>query len=210
MRLFAEEQGERIAWSVKNWNRLNFLTATIPEEGEGPKVISGRWREFVKDLRRLYPGLRVIRVLQRHPGGHGWHVHALMDRYIPASIILHQARLAGLGRIDFQMVSRERRQNVIGYVSRYITRDLRKRDASCKGVRLITAAGNLRCAVAWWRRVCDLQIVTVGSRLRASLLAVLALRGIKLPVFVDNVTLFGCAPPDALAEWRSLNEGYAF
>lgn len=211
MKLTASEQGERIGWSVKSWNRLNFVTATIPEADPDPRTISSRWTYFVHELRRLYPGLRVIRVLQKHPGGHGWHVHALMDRYIPAQVAWHQAGLAGLGRIDLQMVSSQRRQNVIQYVCRYVTRDLRKRDKSCRGVRLLTAAGHLRCTVRWWRRYVDLTIDSPYARLRASLCSVLETMGIVLPRnVVDSPTLFGLAPPAALAEWRRLNPGFAY
>jgi hypothetical protein len=211
MKLTAEEQGERIGWSVKEWNRLNFVTATIPEADPDPRTISSRWTYFVHELRRLYPGLRVIRVLQKHPGGHGWHVHALMDRYISSHVMLHQARLAGLGRMDFQMVSKQKRQNVIGYVSRYVTRDLKKRDKSLKNVRLLTAAGHLRCVVRWWRRYVDLTIEGPYGRLRASLCSICETMGIVLSrEMVDSPTLFGLAPPAALAEWRRLNPGLAY
>lgn len=211
MKLTATEQAERIGWSVKPWNRLNFVTATIPESEPDPRVISSRWKYFVKTLRRRIPGLRVIRVLQKHPGGHGWHVHALMDRRIPSGMLLHYAELAGLGRMDFQMVSGERRQNVIQYISRYVTRDLRKRDKTTRKVQLLTAAGHLKCAVRWWRRYVDLTIESNQGRLRASLCAVLDTMGIVLPRnVVDSPTLFGLAPPAALAEWRRLNPGFAY
>ena len=211
MKLTASEQGERLAWSVKSWNRLNFVTATLAEPDPDPKSISSKWTYFVHELRRLYPGLRVIRVLQKHLGGHGWHVHALFDRYIASQVLLHQAELAGLGRMDFQMVSKEKRQNVIRYVCRYVTRDLRKRDKSTRGVRLLTAAGHLRCSVRWWRRYVDLTMESNYGRLRASLCSVLETMGIVLPRnVVDSPTLFGLAPPAALAEWRRLNPGLAY
>jgi hypothetical protein len=211
MKLTADEQGERIGWSVKEWNRLNFVTATIPEVDPDPRTISSRWTYFVHELRRMYPGLRVIRVLQKHPGGHGWHVHALFDRYVASQVMLHQAKLAGLGRMDFQMVSKEKRQNVIGYVTRYVTRDLRKRDKSTRGVRLLTAAGHLKCCVRWWRRYVDLQIESPYGRLRASLCSILETMGVSLPRnVVDSPLLFGLAPPAALAEWRRLNPGLAY
>lgn len=211
MKLTASEQGERLAWSVKAWNRLNFVTATLAYEDPDPRTISKCWYRFVDDLRRLYPGLRVIRVLQKHPGGHGWHVHALMDRYIASHVLLHQAQLAGLGRMDFQMVSKQKRQNVIRYVCRYVTRDLKKRDKSLRHVRLLTAAGHLRCVVRWWRRYVDLKIESPYGRLRASLCSICETMGIVLPRnVVDSPTLFGLAPPAALAEWRRLNPGLAY
>lgn len=211
MKLTASEQGERLAWSVKSWSRMNFVTATIPEADPDPRVISGRWRNFSRELRRIYPGLRIIRVLQKHPGGHGWHVHALFDRYVSSHVMLHQAELAGLGRMDFQMVSRQKRQSVIGYVVRYVTRDLRKRDKMTHKVQLLTAAGHLRCAVRWWKRYVDLTIESPYGRLRASLCSICETMGIRLArEVVDSPTLFGLAPPAALAEWRRLNCGLAY
>ncbi len=211
MKLTASEQAERVEWSVKNWNRINFFTATLREEDQDPRTISGRWSVFVHKLRRLYPGLRVVRVLQKHEKGHGWHVHALMDRFIPARVAWHQAELAGLGRIDMRMVSKERRQKAIAYVTRYVCRDMRKRDKSARGVRLLTAAGDLRCAVRWWRRYVDLTLESSYRGLRASLCSICETMGIVLPRnVVDSPTLFGLAPPAALAEWRRLNPGLAY
>ena len=210
MKLSASEQSERIGWSVKDWNRLNFVTATLREEDSDPRTISKRWSLFVFNLRRVLPGLRVIRVLQRHPGGHGWHVHALFDRYVSSHTLLHYADLAGLGRMDFQMVSKQKRQNVIGYVSRYVSRDLRKRDRSAKGVRLLTAAGHLRCVVRWWRRYVDLTVESNQKALRASMLSVLQTYGIRLTSWVSSSELFGLAPPAALSDWQRLNKGFAY
>lgn len=187
-----------------------FFTATLAEQEHDPKVISECWRYFTDTLRKRYPGLRIVRVLQKHPKGHGWHVHALFDRVLPARVLLHLASLAGLGRCNFQLVDQQRRQNVVEYCARYITRDLRKRDKSCKGVRLITVAGNLRCAVAWWIRICDIKIETNAGRLRDSLIACCATFGVVLSRCVDSLTLFSKAPPEALAEWRKLNPGFAY
>jgi len=211
MKLTASEQGERISWSVKAWNRLNFVTATIPEADPDPRTISSRWSYFTREMRRRFPGLRIIRVLQKHPGGHGWHVHALFDRYVPSQVMLHQATLAGLGRMDFQMVSKQKRQNVIQYVCRYVTRDLRKRDKTTKKVQLLTAAGDRKAPVRWWRRYVDCKIESPYARLRASLCSICETMGIVLPrEVVDSPTLFGLAPPAALAEWRRLNPGLAY
>lgn len=213
MKLTPDEQAERVMWSIKDWNRLNFVTATIAEEEQDPRVISYRWTQFIKRLRRFYfPTLRSIRVLQHHPRGHGWHIHALFDRYIPSSIMLRVAEECGLGRMDFQMVSRQKRQKAVQYVCRYVTRGMRKRaGAGLRHVRLLTASGHLQCAVRWWRRYVDCYIESPYARLRASLCGVLETMGIILPRnIIDSPTLFGLAPPAALAEWRRLNPGVVF
>lgn len=205
MRLTASEQAERVSWSIKSWNRMNFVTATLAESVSDPKVISARWTVFVKNLRRIMPGLRVIRVLQRHPGGHGWHVHALMDRYVASDLILGEAERAGLGRMDFRMVSGEQRQNVVAYLVRYVTRDLRFRDCMSKGVRMLTASGHLRCAVRWWRRYVDLTVVSTTAVLRRSMFLILESMGLVLPKHTPNLWLFGCAPPAAHLKLREMH-----
>jgi len=74
MKLNTGDQEWRVLLSVKSWGRMNFVTVTLPEQEDDPKVISQRFTAWVKDLKRFWcPGLRVIRSLQEHPGGHGWH-----------------------------------------------------------------------------------------------------------------------------------------
>jgi hypothetical protein len=198
-------------WSVKTWNRLNFITATIPEEDQDPHTISARWRHFVELLRQNYgKQVRLIRVLQIHPGGHGWHIHALCDQYIPASKILHFAAVACLGRMDFKMVSKSDRAEVVGYLSRYIARDLRNRTKAAKGVRMISASGHLRCVVRWWNRLSDITVVQDTPRLMKSLRVCCENLGMKLCGHISALTLFTSAPPEALAMWRETNPGYAF
>ena len=211
MTLNSQDQADRINWSVKNWNRLNFITATLPFAESNPHVIASRWSYFVRLFRVGYGRkVRFIRVLQKHPGGHGWHVHALADQYIPAAVILHYASLAGLGRMDFQMVSGSDRQKVCGYLARYISRDLRKRDKSAKGVRMVTASGSLGSVPRWWVRVKDMIIEQDFSRLSKSLRACCELCGCVLATFVNPLELFTLAPPAALEQWRNLNTGFAF
>ncbi len=169
MRLTTDEQEWRITQSVKNWNRMSFFTATLVEEEHDPKVISARWTEFIKLLKRYHcPGLRVIRVLQKHEKGHGWHIHALLDRYIPHHILRHLRDECGLGRMDFKMVTKEGRHKAIGYLVRYLVRDMRNRwrETALKGVRVLTASGHLRSTQRWWLRLSDITIVDTGNDAR--------------------------------------------
>ncbi len=179
MRLRTSEQEERLEWSVEEWSRMNFVTATLVEEEHDPKVISRRWTAFIKELKRRHcPGLRAIRILQDHPGGHGWHIHALLDRFIPHSIMLKVAEECGLGRMDFKMVSGEDRQRRVRYVVRYLCRDMmdRWKNPALKGVRLLTASGHLRAAKRWWVRLCDLTIIDTGELARRLLQTMLEIR----------------------------------
>ena len=179
MRLRTSEQEQRVKWSVEGWQRMNFVTATLAEEEHDPKVISKRWTAFVKALkRRHYPQLRSIRVLQKHPGGHGWHIHALLDRFIPSQIMLELAAECGLGRMDFKMVSGEARERSVAYVVRYICRDMKGRwkIPALKGVRLLTASGARFKGEHWWRRFRDLVITDTGQLSRRLLQNMLEIR----------------------------------
>jgi hypothetical protein len=190
---------------------MMFLTATLAEQENDPHVISDCWRHFVKLLRESYgKRVKIVRVLQVHPGGHGWHVHAVCDQYIPASFILRYASAAGLGRMDFRMISGDSRQRVCDYLARYISRDLRKRCKLAKGVRLVTASGSLGCAVRWWVRLSDMTIEQDSGRLMKSLRMCCETMGMVLAPYVSPLSLFTGAPPAALAKWRSLNPGFAY
>ncbi|MEY3481420.1 MAG: hypothetical protein RIQ71_2195 [Verrucomicrobiota bacterium] len=181
MRLRTDEQQWRVERSVKDWPRLNFVTATLREEMQNPRVISERWTALIKWLRRHhFPDLKSIRVLQKHPKGHGWHIHALLDRYIPARILNAGAAKCGLGRMSFDMVSGEARQRSICYVVRYVVRDMkdRWRDKTLKGVRLLTASGHLHAPKRWWLRLSDIVIEDTGTNARALLERLMVMHGL--------------------------------
>lgn len=205
MKLCASEQSERVSWSVKTWNRINFVTATLREETQDHSVISRKWYAWMKILKRRYPGIRVIRVLQKHPGGHGWHVHALVDRYLPAKVAWATAAQAGLGRIDMQMVSGHERHNTISYLVRYLTRDAKKLRGS--GIRMMTATGNLRCKESWWVRVVDCFVKSTISVYRRSLVVVLSGGGIVVSEMASFMTLLRGSPPWAIEQMAQLHPG---
>ena len=213
MKLTTSEQTERVLWSIKTWNRLNFITATLRELEDNPKVISSRWTRFVKMLRRSHcPQLKSIRVLQKHPGGHGWHIHALWNQRVPAEVLLKTAEKCGLGRLDFRMVSGEEREKTVRYVVRYITRDMRGRwkDPTLKGVRLLTAAGHLGSLTRWWVRLCDVTVHCTFKELRKSLRSVLLLNGFDVPPYARMEMMLGLAPPAAFDQWRQMHPDRVF
>jgi hypothetical protein len=212
MRLRTDEQQWRIEQSVKDWPRMNFVTATIEDEVHDPKVISARWTALIKRLRRRhFPDLKSIRVLQKHPRGHGWHIHALLDRFIPAKILLEAGRKCSLGRMSFEMVSGEARQRSIHYVVRYIVRDMKERwqEKALKGVRLLTASGHLRARKRWWLRLDDLEIEDTGNNARALLERLAVMHGCLTrtrtgrgfpPMRLED--LLPAVSPEVLERWR--------
>jgi hypothetical protein len=72
-------------------NGLNRL-GTLTYAGVGchdPQVLRGDMAEFVKGLRAGIGAGAVpyVWVPQLHPGGHGWHVHFGVGRYVPRTLI---------------------------------------------------------------------------------------------------------------------------
>lgn len=67
-----------------------------------------------------------IAVLELHPGGHGWHVHCLVDRYVPQERL--QA-LWGLGIVDVRKIrsktggGRESARVAARYAAKYVAKD---------------------------------------------------------------------------------------
>lgn len=81
---------------------------------------------FCRKLRRAYPRLVWLAVLEWHPGGHGWHVHMVVNRFVPKVRI---GELWGLGFVDARLIvakgdtkglSSARRAGQ--YVAKYLTK----------------------------------------------------------------------------------------
>lgn len=65
-----------------------------------PEVLH-RVQLFVKRLRRRVPRLKWLAVLEWHPGGHGWHVHMVVDRFLPKALV---AECWGHGFVDARLI----------------------------------------------------------------------------------------------------------
>lgn len=171
MRLRTDEQELRVLWSIRDWKQVIFATSTLKETCFDPKVISSRWTVFIKLLKREhFPDLSSIRVIQEHQKGHGFHVHALIDRFLPWQIVNALAERSGLGRTNLEMVKKKTRKNVVAYVVRYLSRDIKHRgkNKALKGVRLLTASGS-KADQRWWKRLSDLTIRDSSQEFRREL-----------------------------------------
>lgn len=82
---------------------------------------------FVRRLRLVHPGLRYIYALELHPGGHGWHCHMLVDRYLPKQEL---ARIWGLGFVDVRRHKAKHKprsaldgaRRVAAYLAKYVAK----------------------------------------------------------------------------------------
>jgi len=104
-------------------------TLTLAEQTydhQRPEVVR-RVQGFTRRLRRSYPRLVWLAVLEWHPGGHGWHVHMVVDRYVPKDTI---RRLWGWGHVDARRITvkgdsttLQATRKAASYVAKYVTKD---------------------------------------------------------------------------------------
>ena len=136
----------RVQWSCEmmmKGGRLRFLTLTVPEHGLPLKVVTARFRalRWSRYMRDLLKGHAYICVYEKHPSGHGWHIHIVLNRFIPIREFRGIAERYGFGRIHIELCGAD-----IGkYISKYISKSLEARPDDCKGVRLINVS---RCLLA--------------------------------------------------------------
>jgi hypothetical protein len=92
---------------------------------------------FVKRLRRRVRGVRYLWVLELHPGGHGWHVHMLIDRWLPKDLL---STVWGHGFVDVRRVRTQKdgdsgtaaARRAAHYVAKYVAKSAQEaREAGC-------------------------------------------------------------------------------
>lgn len=79
-------------------------------------------QHFVKRLRRRVK-VRYVWVLELHPGGHGWHVHMLLDRYVSKGLL---GEVWGHGFVDARMIrgpKGEAAKSAGRYAAKYLAKD---------------------------------------------------------------------------------------
>ncbi len=124
----ARESGRRAATQVKRLavehNLTRLITLTYDGTGQHDRqTCVGDVQRFVKRLRRRVAHLRYVWVLEEHPGGHGWHVHMLIDRFVSKSLI---ADTWGNGFVDARMIKGNGRQaskSAGRYAAKYVSKD---------------------------------------------------------------------------------------
>lgn len=82
---------------VRMWT-LTLAEATSAEQrGE----VVHKVQLFVKRVRRRFRRIKWLAVLEWHPGGHGWHVHMVVDRFVPKELV---GDLWGWGFVDTRLI----------------------------------------------------------------------------------------------------------
>jgi len=96
-------------------------TLTTPDAVD-LKELSRRWRKLI------WNGFKpCVRVFERHPGGHGYHVHFVTSERLAVTNLRLRTAQAGFGRIHVRRIPGER----AGYVAKYLTKQ-----HGCPGVRM--------------------------------------------------------------------------
>ena len=96
--------------------------------------LSSRWRKFI------WNGFEpCVRVFEKHPGGHGYHVHFVIANRLDVDDLRIRTQRAGFGRTNARRIP--------GKKARYIAKYLTKRAQSCPGARRWACVGFKGCKV---------------------------------------------------------------
>lgn len=105
---------------VRMWTLTQAEATTAEQRGE----VVRRFQLFVKRLRHRYPRLRWLAVLEWHPQGHGWHIHMVVNRWLPKSVM---AETWGHGFVDARLIrpkgectGRAAARQAASYVAKYL------------------------------------------------------------------------------------------
>jgi hypothetical protein len=83
-------------------------------------------------------------VYERHGGGHGLHIHALLDCRLDVTVVRPIAERFGFGRIHVEMVKKEASELIGKYMGKYLTKAFQKRPDCLKYKRLWACIGEFK------------------------------------------------------------------
>ena len=106
-------------------NKCYFMTLTTVDVVDYFEIRE-RWRNlrhwFVRRLK-----VRYIQNFELHPYGHGWHIHLVVDNFVPLKKYLRKIQSFGFGRIDIRRVYTKE-------ISEYLTNEHFRREKN-RGVK---------------------------------------------------------------------------
>jgi len=115
-RLVAEHKLTRM-WT------LTLAEATLPEQR--PEVIL-KLQQFLRRVRLELPHVVWLAVLEWHPGGHGWHIHIVVNKFVPKEWIAGAWRhgFVDVRRISVKgdSTSRQAVSKAASYLAKYVTK----------------------------------------------------------------------------------------
>lgn len=106
--------------------RMWTLTMAKASTADQRPLVVRRVQQFTRRVRKRWPGLKWLAVLEWHPGGHGWHVHMVVSEYRPKAAI---ADMWGWGFVDTRLIrpkgegtSMAAARKAAQYVAKYVTK----------------------------------------------------------------------------------------
>jgi len=112
-------------------------TFTTPDVCDAAEVLK-RWRKFQNH--KKIRGLQCFRVLEKHPKGHGWHVHFLTVKRYDVRDIRKISTLAGFGRINVVRIPAEKAHYVVKYLVKALRQQTGRRLWACVGFKGVRAS----------------------------------------------------------------------
>ena len=136
----------RIELAVKKLNddshgRIRFLTLTTPDICTAREVMY-RWRRLVNSNFWRGSGVNYVMVLEKHAGGHGYHIHAVIDKWLDVNIFRHFLNSFGFGRFQILLV-RGKVDRVCQYLAKYVSKSLCRKSDQDKYVRFVNVSRGL-------------------------------------------------------------------
>lgn len=175
-----------------------FLTLTTPDVVTIHQIRE-RWRNLRHDLvRRLGRDAKYVMNYELHPRGHGWHIHAVFNRYIP----LRRGGLYRLRSFGFRMIRVEKvtTEGVALYLSKHCLKAYRgvskQLQGQSKRLRLVN------CSV-----VCLCCLITSGSLVLSHLSVSVFKTGISFLRSRSFRSVFVIVMPSIPFSWAGLFGG---
>jgi len=104
-----------------------YLWTLTTADAVDPAELSRRWRKLIWNG---FPAC--VRVFERHPGGHGYHVHFVAAQRLEVGELRPRAESVGFGRINVRRIPGA----AATYIAKYLTKQ-----RGCPGVRMWAAVG---------------------------------------------------------------------
>lgn len=134
-KLFGDVRDETLFNRVDVAKFVYLWTLTTPDVCEPAEVLK-RWSRLTKD----WKGFKAFRVLEKHPKGHGWHIHFVsVDRYDVNQVRKRTTR-HGFGRIHVLKLPAERAAYCIKYLVKALREQTGRRLWACVGYKGVRSA----------------------------------------------------------------------
>lgn len=162
-KLFGQDQPEDLFHKHAKFCRM--WTLTTPDVVT-PAELSKRFRSFqTKWIKARMPSLVAFRVMEKHPKGHGWHLHFCTPHRYDVRDVRTFATRAGFGRINVIEIPASQ----AAYVIKYLVKALRQERGgsrlwACLGFQGYTAS-NMKITDTFWQDVFQPTIQTKGMSL---------------------------------------------